>query len=154
MLIVSHDQTYLRSQVMPQEHAMLRGRRVLIVEDEALVAMLIEDGLSNAGAQIVGSVGTVPEALQIIERVAYSGGLDAAVLDINLAGEAVTPVADQLAALGVPFLFATGYGAGHDTGGHPAATVLHKPFDAERLVAAVRTIIPFIPDGAGASREE
>ena len=102
----------------------------------------------------MGSVGTVAEALQIIERVAHSSGLDAAVLDINLAGEAVTPVADRLAALGVPFLFATGYGAGCDTGGHRAATVLHKPFDAERLIDAVSTIMPFIPDGAAASQEE
>jgi CheY-like chemotaxis protein len=150
MLFANDNQTDLRHRVMFQGRATLRDRRVLIVEDEALVAMLIEDGLSDAGAEIVGSVGTVSEALQIIERVAHSGGLDAAVLDLNLAGEAVTPVADQLAELGVPFLFATGYGAGHDTGGHPAATVLHKPFDAERLVTAVRTLVPFIPDGAGA----
>jgi DNA-binding response OmpR family regulator len=151
MLFVNDNQTDLRHRVMFQGRATLRDRRVLIVEDEALVAMLIEDGLSDAGAEIVGSVGTVSEALQIIERVTHSGGLDAAVLDLNLAGESVTPVADQLAALGVPFLFATGYDAGHDTGGHPAATVLHKPFNAERLVTAVRTLVPFTPDGADVS---
>ncbi|MBL6081760.1 response regulator [Belnapia sp. T18] len=129
---------------------MLRDRRVLIVEDEALVTMLIEDGLSEAGAEVVGSAGTVFEALQIIERVAQDGGLDAAVLDINLVGELVTPVADQLAALGVPFVFATGYGTGCDTGGHAAAPVLHKPFATEQLVAAVEAIVSFTPDGAGA----
>ncbi|MBL6458853.1 response regulator [Belnapia sp. T6] len=136
---------------MPQRHSTLRDRRILIVEDEALVTMLLEDELSDAGAEVVGSARTVSEALQIIERVAQDGGLDAAVLDINLAGEAVTPVANQLAALGVPFLFATGYGTDCDTGGHAAAPVLHKPFATERLVAAVEAIVSFTPDGAGAS---
>ncbi|MBL6458984.1 response regulator [Belnapia sp. T6] len=135
---------------MPQRRTTLRDRRVLIVEDEALLTMLLEDGLSEAGAEVVGSAGTVFEALQIIERVAQDGGLDAAVLDINLAGESVTPVANQLAALGVPFLFATGYGTDCDMGAHAAAPVLHKPFATERLVAVLEAIVSFTPDGAGA----
>ncbi|WP_236034080.1 response regulator [Belnapia mucosa] len=151
MLTANDNQADLQHQVMPQRHSTLRDRRILIVEDEALVTMLLEDELSDAGAEVVGSARTVSEALQIIERVAQDGGLDAAVLDINLAGEAVTPVANQLAALGVPFLFATGYGTDCDTGGHAAAPVLHKPFATERLVAAVEAIVSFTPDGAGAS---
>jgi CheY-like chemotaxis protein len=63
------------------------------------------------------------------------------VLDINLNGIKVAPAADKLAALGVPFLFATGYGEDHDTGGHGAAPVLRKPFSPERLVAAVDVLV-------------
>lgn len=150
MLTANDKQTDLQHQVMPQRHTPLQDRRVLIVEDEALVAMLLEDSLSEAGAEIVGSAGTVFEALRIIERVAQDGELDAAVLDINLAGEPVTPVADQLAALGVPFVFATGYGTDCDMGGHAAAPVLHKPFATERLAAVLEAIVSFTPDGAGA----
>jgi DNA-binding LytR/AlgR family response regulator len=79
----------------------------------------------------------VAEALRLIERAAADGGLDAAVVDIKLADAAAAPVADQLATLGVPFVFATGYGEHADTGGHAAAPVLAKPFDADALVAAV-----------------
>jgi DNA-binding response OmpR family regulator len=87
----------------------------------------------------VGPAASVGEALRLIETAAADGGLNAAVLDINLNGEAVKPVADRLAALGVPFLFATGYGEGCDTGGH-TAPVLRKPFGADRLVAAVEAV--------------
>ena len=72
--------------------------------------------------------------------MAADGGISAAVLDINLDGQRVEPVADRLAALGVPFLFATGYGEGCDTGGHGAAPILDKPFAPERLVAAVEAL--------------
>jgi DNA-binding response OmpR family regulator len=120
-----------------RHRATLHGRRVLVVEDEALIAMSMEDGLLEAGAEVVGPVGSVDEALALIERVACDGGLSAAVLDINLEGKAVKPVADRLAALGVPFLFATGYGAYCDTGGHGTASMLQKPFGPDKLIAAV-----------------
>src|SRR4051794_41934647 len=107
----------------------LRGRRVLVVEDEALIAMGMEEGLAEAGAEVVGPACSVDEALNLIERAACDGGLSAAVLDINLEGVAVAPVADRLAVLGVPFVFATGYGKGCHKGLHKAAPVLAKPFD-------------------------
>lgn len=132
--------------------APLRGRRVLVVEDEALVAMLVEDGLRGAGAEVLGPAASVADALRIVEgAVAAGGGLDAAVLDLNLAGRAVRPVADRLAALGVPFLFATGYGEGCDTGGH-AAPMVQKPFDPEELVAAVGALAPPPSARCGGSR--
>ena len=85
----------------------LAGRRILIVEDEALVAMLVEDALLDAGAEVIGPVATVAEAMALLD----AGSPDGAVLDLNLAGETSTPVADLLAARGVPFVVATGYGA-------------------------------------------
>ena len=120
--------------------AKLTGKRVLVVEDEALVAMLVEDELRDAGAEVLGPAPTVDHALRLIEAAAADGGISAAVLDINLGGRHVAPVADRLAALGVPFLFATGYGARRDVAGHDAAPVLEKPFDTERLVAAVAAL--------------
>ncbi len=118
----------------------LKGKRVLVVEDEVLVSMLVEDELRDAGAEVVGPAPSVGEALRLVEAAAADGGISAAVLDINLQGQGVAPVADRLAALGVPFLFATGYGDGCDTGGHGAAPVLGKPFDPARLVAAVEAL--------------
>jgi DNA-binding response OmpR family regulator len=120
--------------------AMLKGMRVLVVEDEPSVSMLVEDELCDAGAEVVGPVPTVDHALRLIDAAAADGGISAAVLDIDLNGMKVAPVADKLAALGVPFLFATGYGEGHDTGGHGAAPTLRKPFAPERLIAAVEAL--------------
>ncbi len=125
---------------LSDRRAGLEDERILVVEDEVLVSMLVEDELRGAGAEVLGPVPTVGDALRLVEAAAADGGLGAAVLDINLAGRHVAPVADRLAALGVPFLFATGYGEGCDTGGHGAAPVLRKPFAPARLVAAVATL--------------
>ena len=90
----------------------------------------------------MGPVPTVGDALRLVEAAAADGGISAAVLDINLDGRHVAPVADRLAALGVPFLFATGYGEGWDRGAHATAPVLPKPFDPDALVAAVEGLAP------------
>ena len=74
------------------------------------------------------------------KTAAMDGALSAAALDINLRGQAVAPMADRLAVLGVPFVFATGYGEGCDTGGHADAPVLRKPFDPHALVVAVEAL--------------
>ena len=120
--------------------AKLTGKRVLVVEDEALVSMLVEDELRDAGAEVLGPAPTVDHALRLVEGAAADGGISAEVLDINLDGRRVEPVADRLAALGVPFLFATGYGEGCDTGGHRAAPILSKPFSPESLVAIIEAL--------------
>jgi hypothetical protein len=85
----------------------------------------------------MGPAASVGEALRPIEAATAAGELDAAVPDIELDGGAVSPVADRLAAPGVPFLFATGCGGGCDTGGHTAAPVLRKPIGPRELVVAV-----------------
>jgi CheY-like chemotaxis protein len=118
----------------------LGGKRILVVEDEALASMLIEDELRDAGAEVLGPAQSVGDALRLVEAAAANGGINAAVLDINLQGDVVGTVADRLAALGVPFLFATGYQEGCDTGGHGTAPILHKPFGPERLIAAVESL--------------
>jgi CheY-like chemotaxis protein len=118
----------------------LRGKRVLVVEDEAIFAMLLEDELLEAGASVIGPVASIGEALQMIETAIADGGLNAAVLDIKLDDGVVTPVADRLAAFGVPFLFATGYGPDCDTAGYTATPVLHKPLCPHELLVAVEVL--------------
>ena len=124
----------------PDRRSALGGKRVLVVEDNAVVAMLVEDELLGAGAEVVGPAGCVGDALRLVEEAARDRGLSAAVLDIDLAGAAVEPVADRLAALGVPFLFATGFGEARVAGTHLGAGVLHKPFGPRTLVVAVEAL--------------
>lgn len=107
----------------------LRGRRILVVEDEALVAMLLEDALTDAGCTVLGPAASVAQALFLLQH----NRPEAAVLDLNLAGETSEPVADALAALGVPFLVATGYGAEGLPPNHRDAPVLAKPYDPVEL---------------------
>jgi DNA-binding response OmpR family regulator len=112
--------------------------RVLVVEDEALVAMLLEDALLDADYAVMGPAATVDEALALLD---CGEAPDAAVLDLNLADELVTPVADALAARGVPFVFATGYDrerlAAVLPRRHHGAPVLLKPFGPAELSTLV-----------------
>jgi len=78
--------------------------------------------------------------LELIDQAAADGGLSAAVLDINLEGEVVSPVADRLAALSVPFVFATGYGENYNRGPHAAAPILTKPFNGNVVADVVRDL--------------
>ena len=111
----------------------LSGRKVLVVEDETLVAMLVEDTLLDAGATVLGPVATVAEALALLkaERPGY------AVRDLNLAGETSEPVADLLKQMGVPFVVASGYGAAGLPPRHQDVPVLAKPYAPEDLTAAL-----------------
>jgi DNA-binding response OmpR family regulator len=130
----------MRLEYSDDHRRMLHGRRVLVVEDEALISMLLEDELVEAGAEVVGPACSVKEALELIDRAAADGGLSAAVLDINLEGETVSPVADRLAALRVPFVFATGYGEGYNRGLHAAAPIVAKPFDGDQVTDIVKNL--------------
>lgn len=86
--------------------ATLSGRRILIVEDEFLIADEMAEAFERQGARILGPAATVKDALTLIEE---PDDLDAAVLDINLRGEMVFPVAEALGEKGIPYVFATGY---------------------------------------------
>ncbi len=111
-------------------------RRILVVEDEALVAMLVEDALIDAGFAVIGPARSVSQALELLK----AEPLDAAVLDLNLGGENSVSVADALAARGIPFLVATGYGAA----GLPAhlkhIPVLPKPYDPADLTVVLERL--------------
>ncbi len=110
--------------------------RVLIVEDEALVAMLLEDMLIDAGYAVSGTVSAIPQALDFVADAA--GDFDVAILDINLRGKPIFPVAEALVAAGKPFVFATGYGAGSLPEAWRNRPTLQKPFgagDVERVLA-------------------
>lgn len=101
----------------------LQGLRVLVVEDVAMLAWQVCDVLVAAGAEVVGPVPDVPQALALLDR----RELDAAVLDMNLNGETAEPIADVLAARAVPFLFLTGYAWGDMEGRHASRPALGKP---------------------------
>lgn len=102
----------------------LAGLRVLVVEDEMMVAMLIEDMLGDLGCTVVGPAARLDEALALAENAE----LDCAVLDLNLGGQSTFPVADLLRAKGAPFAFATGYGDAGLREVDRGAPVLQKPF--------------------------
>jgi CheY-like chemotaxis protein len=111
--------------------------RVLIVEDEALVAMLLEDMLIDAGYAVSGTVSAIPQALEFVAGSAMD--FDVAILDVNLRGKPIFPVAQALAEAGKPFVFATGYGAGSLPEAWRDRPTLQKPFgagDVERVLAA------------------
>ena len=117
--------------------AALDGRRVLVVEDEPLVALEIEAELTDAGAVVVGPVGSLEAAARLIA----AEPLDAALLDANLAGKPVDALAAELAARGVPFAFASGYGPSGLPEGFRDRPLIGKPFGAEALVALVRGLV-------------
>jgi CheY-like chemotaxis protein len=113
--------------------ASLAGRRVLVVEDETLVAMLVEDTLADAGVVVLGPAATVAESLALLEK----DRPDLAVLDLNLAGETSEPVAEALIRMGVPFVVASGYGAAGLPQRLANVPVLAKPYAPEDLTAAL-----------------
>jgi two-component SAPR family response regulator len=115
----------------------LAGRRVLIVEDEAMIAMMIEDMLAEIGCEIVGPASHIAEALRVIE----SEDFDAAVLDVNVNGLQIFPVAAALRSKGVPFVFATGYGASGISSEYSDEPVLQKPFKQEQLENALDRVL-------------
>ena len=115
----------------------LSSLKVLVVEDEALVSMLVEDMLTDLGCAIVGPAAEIEEAL----KLAGSADIDAALLDVNLGGRPIFPVADALKARGVPFAFASGYGEAGLTEDHKGATVLQKPFREADLRRVLETLV-------------
>ena len=115
--------------------AHIAGLRLLIVEDALLLALELEAGLIEAGAIVVGAAGDLAEAMSMVGRE-----MDAAVLDANLNGESVRPVAEALIARGVPIVFATGYGDDKIMPETFGAPVIRKPYDVTQIAAALAEV--------------
>jgi CheY-like chemotaxis protein len=112
----------------------LVGRRILVVEDEMMIAMLVEDMLSELGCSVIGPAHSLDTALDLALTEA---GIDAALLDVNLGGQPVFAVADALRAKGVPAIFSTGYGDAGLRDVDRGSPVLQKPFRAADLARAL-----------------
>jgi CheY-like chemotaxis protein len=110
---------------------MLANKRILVVEDEPIVAMMLEDLLKDLGAQIVGPASSLVHALALT-----SEPLDCAILDINLGADRSHAISARLRELGVPFIFATGYGA-CAAGPFADAEIVHKPYRGDHITAAL-----------------
>lgn len=115
----------------------LEGLRVLVVEDEMLVSMLVEDMLADFGCSVVGPAPDFDKAMSL----ASTAEIDAALLDVNLGGRPIFPVADALRARGVPYAFASGYGAAGLDDGHRGAPILQKPFRQADLERALEGLL-------------
>jgi CheY-like chemotaxis protein len=115
----------------------LFGRRILVVEDEMIASWTLEQMLADLGYEVVGPAARVKEALAMIETEV----IDAVLLDINLNGEKSYPVADVLAARGVPFFFSTGYNKDSMPNGYRDFPMLQKPYGAPRLAAMLAQLL-------------
>ena len=105
------------------------GKTVLVVEDEIMIRLLLEDMLGDLGYTITAAVGRIDDAV----KVAKTGNFDVAILDVNLNGQTVGPVAEILEARGLPFVFATGYGERGLPERFSKRPTLQKPFQQENL---------------------
>jgi CheY-like chemotaxis protein len=114
------------------------ARRILVVEDEVMIAMLLEDMLSDLGHEVVGPATRLEDGLAL----AADAEFDMAVLDVNLNGVHSRPIADVLVKRGVPFVLATGYGANAEDDIAEAQRILKKPFTPEDLGAVLRELLP------------
>ena len=122
--------------ITPSQEAGANSRRVLVVEDEMLIGMLLEDMLVDLGHVVVGIVPRVEEALDAIEREEF----DVAILDVHLNGQSVFPVAEALAGRGTPFVFATGYGERGLPEQYRDRPILQKPFARDDLERVLKTL--------------
>jgi CheY-like chemotaxis protein len=119
----------------------LNGLRILVVEDEAAISLLLEDMLLDFGCEVVGPAARLAAALDIAQRET----LDLAILDVNVAGEPVYPVVEALEARKVPFVFSTGYGSAGIRDLYRDRPVLQKPFaqnDLREKLLLARTAQP------------
>ncbi|MDQ3038789.1 MAG: response regulator [Pseudomonadota bacterium] len=119
---------------------------ILMVEDEMNLAMMLEDILDDAGYRVIKAA-RLPKALEIVAQsgVDEAGRIDVAILDINLAGVQVFPLAEVLRARGVPFVFTSGYGKDGIPDDFRGSAVLQKPYGADSILSTLKEILA---DGA------
>lgn len=111
--------------------------RILVVEDEYLIRMLMEDMLADLGHEVSAAVGTLKEAGELATTTEF----DAAILDVNLDGQEIFPVAEILAKRGKPFIFVTGYGESILPDAYRGRPALQKPFQAVQLEKALSGLL-------------
>ncbi|KYF58938.1 response regulator [Sorangium cellulosum] len=117
----------------PESPHALQGLRVLIVEDEPMIASSLEDALTDLGCVVIGPALNMRDAI----RLAREAEIDGATLDVNIAGEKVYAVADILMERGIPFVFTTGYGKAGLRESDLGRPVLQKPYNLNRFVEIV-----------------
>jgi CheY-like chemotaxis protein len=113
------------------------ARSVLIVEDEPLISMMLEDFLDTLGHQVAGSCDCLGDALDRVEQ----GGFDIAIVDVNLKGELIWPVADRLQDMGIPYVLATGGHIEPPPSRHADAPVLSKPYTIDAIDPVLREAV-------------
>lgn len=116
----------------------LAGRKVLVVEDEYLIADDLTAMLSEAGAEVIGPAASLPHAMRLTE---HQQGLDAAVLDINLRGVEVFPLATELKSAGIPIIFLTGYDEANIPDEFSNYGRLEKPLGAAHIISELATLL-------------
>ena len=114
-----------------------RRKRILLVEDEALVAMLLEDMIQELGFEVVGPALRLERAAELVDSEVF----DAAILDVNLGGCRSYPIAERLVAKGVPFAFATGYGSPGVVEWRDRVPLIRKPFEKSTLSSVVEGLL-------------
>lgn len=122
---------------MTSDGDLLKGRRVLVIEDEMVVAMLLEDMLEDLGCQVAATAARTSEAMEAMA----SFKIDAAILDVNLDGERSYAIADALDDQGIPLIFSTGYGADAVAETYRRHPILAKPFRLNELADALRRLL-------------
>ena len=113
--------------------ALLLGRHILLVEDEYFIADAMQRGLEDSGAHVVGPAASVDDALELLGSTLVNG----AILDVSLADEKIYPVAEVLTARGIPFVFATGYGASDLPAAWRHVPRYEKPVDPAAMARAL-----------------
>jgi CheY-like chemotaxis protein len=122
---------------MTNEKTAVSRLQILVVEDESMVAMMIEDMLEDLGHKVIATSGRMPDASKLVS----DASADLAILDVNLNGEETYPLADSLAARAIPFIFATGYGSSGIKAEWSGVPVLQKPFQSRELAEAISLAI-------------
>jgi CheY-like chemotaxis protein len=123
---------------MPSQENCGAGKRIIVVEDELMIRMLLQDMLTDLGYTLAGEAGRLDEALEL----AKEGQFDVAILDVNLNGQPISPVVEVLIERGLPFVFATGYGQRGVPEPYRQTPTLQKPFEVEALALAIEAAAP------------
>jgi CheY-like chemotaxis protein len=122
---------------MDDTRTTIEGARIFVVEDESVITMLLQDMFEELRCEVVSLASRFQDALDKANTLSF----EVAILDVNLNGQRTFPIAEALQARGVPFIFATGYGAAAVPENFRAAPVLQKPFRIVDLERAVRTAL-------------